>query len=120
MYPIEKYKYVIRPARVDADGTEHGPVVIAISHYAGKTVRGVAKCAPNDVFDESYGKQLAAARCDAIIAEKRMKRYAEKTAEAYRKMYETISFCEKMVHGHSDACKEYNDAIIRLHEIEGR
>lgn len=44
MYPIEKYRYYT-----------NGQRVIAVSTYAGKTVRGVAACDPNDTF--SMGKR---------------------------------------------------------------
>lgn len=60
-----EYKY-----RVDE---EHG-VVVAISSYAGKTIVGIARCAPGDTFDVEIGKKLAAARCSLKVAEKRMKR----------------------------------------------
>ena len=62
---FERYKYVVIP--------EKG-MVIALSTYAGQTVRGVAKCAPNDKFDEDFGRKLAAARCDVKVARKRLKR----------------------------------------------
>ena len=45
--------------------------VVATSTYAGKTVRGVAKCSEHDEFDMNAGIQLAEARCNARIAEKR-------------------------------------------------
>ena len=40
----KRYKYV-------RDG---GNTVIAISTYAGKTVKGIAKCDPNDNFSYDY------------------------------------------------------------------
>lgn len=45
--------------------------VIATSTYAGKTVRGVAKCSDRDEFDMESGVKLAEARCNARIAVKR-------------------------------------------------
>ena len=44
---------------------------VAISTYAGKTVRGVAKCDPRDEYDEELGRQLAIARCNLKVAKKR-------------------------------------------------
>lgn len=41
--------------------------IIAVSTYAGKTVKGVAKCDPRDSFDKSKGEQLAIARCAAKL-----------------------------------------------------
>ena len=45
--------------------------VVAVSTYAGKVVRGVAKCDVNDTFSLEKGKELAAARCNEKIAKKR-------------------------------------------------
>lgn len=66
-----EYKYIV-----------NGRTVIALSHYAGRTVRGVAKCSPEDEFDVEFGKKLAAARCDLKIAEKRCSRAAERCTNA--------------------------------------
>ena len=46
--------------------------VIAVSTYAGKTVRGIAKCDVNDTFFLEKGKELAAARCNEKVAKKRL------------------------------------------------
>lgn len=59
------YKYVIN---------EEKRTVVALSSFAGQVVRGVARCAPNDVWDVEAGKRLAEARCSAKIAHKRLKR----------------------------------------------
>ena len=66
-----EYKYIV-----------NGRTVIALSHYAGRTVRGVAKCSPEDEFDVEFGKKLAAARCDLKIAMKRRNRAAERYTNA--------------------------------------
>ena len=67
MFPLEKYKYVCYTQK---DGIK---VIIAMSTYAGKTVKGMAKCHPSDTYDEEKGKKLAAARCNLKIAELRYK-----------------------------------------------
>ena len=51
--------------------TDRKTKVIAVSTYAGKAVRGVAKCDVNDTFSLEKGKELAAARCNEKIAKKR-------------------------------------------------
>ena len=76
-FPYDKYKYFV-----------NGNKIIAISTYAGKTVRGVATCHPEDNFDMETGKQLAAMRCDLKVREKRWKaanRKAEEKWETFRK-----------------------------------
>ena len=56
-YSLSKYKYA-----------QTGNKVIAISTYAGRTVRAVAKADPRDASSLEDGKKLAAARCNAKIA----------------------------------------------------
>ena len=76
-FPYDKYKYFV-----------NGNKIIAISTYAGKTVRGVATCHPEDNFDMETGKQLAAMRCDLKVREKRWKAANQKAEEkwiAFRK-----------------------------------
>lgn len=50
---------------------------IAVTRYAGKNVRAVAKCDPADVFNGVYGERLATARCEVKVAEKRQRRAVE-------------------------------------------
>ena len=57
-------------------------IVIAEATFAGKRVKGYAKLSPDDTFDEEFGKQLAAARCNRKIAIKRNKRATKKLQEA--------------------------------------
>ena len=71
MYPLEKYQYITYTRQ---DGVKE---IVALSTYAGKVVRGVAKCDPNDEYNMGLGMELAAARCNAKIAKKR-KAAAEK------------------------------------------
>lgn len=60
----------------------NGNEVIAVSTFAGKTIKAKAKCNPEDVFDVEKGKQLAAARCNLKIAKKREDRADYKLFEA--------------------------------------
>ena len=71
------YKYVVTPDKV-----------IALSTFAGCTVRGIAKCHPNDDFDEEYGKKLAAARCNEKISAKRYARAQSKYNEYVKRIHE--------------------------------
>ena len=47
--------------------------VVVTSTYAGKPVRGVAKCYVTDEFNKETGIKLAQARCDHKVAKKRYK-----------------------------------------------
>lgn len=104
MYPIEKYKYY-------TDGCSK---VIATSTYAGKTVRGVAKCAPGDKFDLETGKKIAAARCAVRVAEKRLVRARKKTDEAYKAVSSARRYRDKMIDYENDAEVALTQAIDHI------
>lgn len=68
---------------------KQGNNVICVSHYAGKTVKGIARCAPDDVYDENFGKALAQLRCDIKVAEKRYKAAVD-NAEVLNDLYNWV------------------------------
>jgi len=84
-----------------------GNKVICVSSFAGRTIRGVAKCSPNDQFNKEIGERLAQARCDQKVATARMK-YAEKTLDkaddAFYKASKEYDF----------ACDYYDRAVDEL------
>lgn len=98
MYTDYNYRYVVTPTKV-----------IALSTYAGKTVRGVAKCHPNDEFNEEYGKQLAAARCNRKIAAKRYNR-------AFRKYKFMCNVLKEVEAEFKKSCDYLRDAAVAEHQ----
>lgn len=62
--------------------TDGAGKVIVISSYAGKVIKGIAKCDPKDLFNPVLGEKLARARCDLKIARKRHERACVKYKEA--------------------------------------
>ena len=84
-YPIEKYQFYTTKNKV-----------VAVSTYAGRNVRGVAKCDPRDNFDMEMGKKLAAARCAARIAEKRKARALREFEKARDNLFRAQERFEKM------------------------
>lgn len=108
MYPFEKYRYYIT-----------GNKIIAVSTYAGKTVRGIAKCAEGDTFDMEKGKKLAALRCAEKIAYKRIDRAKRKFREAEAAVDAAEAYAEKMevyVDDAYDELAEIEDTIEELLE----
>ena len=89
-------------------------MTIAVSSFAGQTVRGVAKCHPGDEFDSEKGAMLAAARCGAKIAEKRCKRAYSKVDEAKVQLDAAINHYSEMLKYQSDAEANYNLAQFEL------
>lgn len=87
-----------------------GRKIIALSTYAGKTVRGVAICSEHDQFDVEKGKALAAARCNEKVAAKRYERANQKlnnTLDEYNTVEDKLTQAEQYYH---DAYLAYNEA----------
>lgn len=61
-----------------ADGAR---VVVAITSFAGKTVKGMAVCSPHDEFDFEIGKRLAKLRAEKKLAWKRADKAGAKLNE---------------------------------------
>lgn len=88
--------------------------VIALSTFAGKPVRGIAKCHPSDQFDTERGKRLAAARCNQKVAIKRFNRAQDKYDEALKQFKEAEAYLAKMkdyVRDSHDALKEATEEL---------
>lgn len=91
--------------------------VIAISTYAGKPVKGVAKCDPNDNFSYDYGRKLAKARCDAKISKKRYKNANSKVRAAHEALIAAREYYNKMVEYEMDSFKAMDAANENLANI---
>lgn len=107
MNEFKNYRYV-----------KHGNEVIAISSFAGRTVKGKAKCHPNDIFDFEYGSKLTAARCNQKIAFLRWKRACKKFQDAkaarLRIQREFNDCCDYL----TNACKQLEKAYLEVGELE--
>lgn len=87
-----------------------GNKIICVSTFAGKKVRGVAICSPKDNFNEATGKNIARARCDVKVAEKRIKLAHQLANEAFDNMTKATDRLNKMEEYYSDAIERYEDA----------
>ena len=92
--------------------------VIAVSTYAGKTVRGVAKCAPEDDFNLMAGMELAASRCNLKVARKRLHRAVNKKVEALGKLIEAKAYYSRMCAYYDDSLDAANLALRDLKALE--
>lgn len=115
MYPIEKYTFKTFEKK-NEDGTT-STVVIAFSTYAGKTVKGVAKCLSTDEFDLEKGKRLAAARCDYKVCFKRRNRAMNKLREARATFECAQDNMSRMYNYYNDASRECIESYHRLVKI---
>lgn len=103
----KRYKYA----------TDSNNTVIAISSYAGKPVKGVAKCDPNDNFSYDYGRKLAKARCDVKISKKRYKNANSKVRAAHKALVAAREYYNRMVDYEMDSFRAVNAAKENLANI---
>ena len=95
--------------------------VVCVSRFAGKAVRGIAKCDTScDKFNVESGKELSQARCDVKVAEKRVKRANQKVAEAFKAYEQAKKYLDKMHEYSNDANAELNSAVLRLQDVESK
>lgn len=96
---------------------DNNNTVIVISTYAGKTVKGIAKCNPNDKFSYVYGQRLARARCDAKISKKRYKNANSKAKAALEALNAAREYYNRMVEYEMDSFKAMDAARENLTNI---
>jgi len=101
--------------RIFRDGK--GKVIVA-SSYAGKIVRGVAKCNENDTYNEDTGIALATSRCDVKIANKRVKRAMAKYDAATKAVNDATAAWEKAIKYLTNAEQEALNARKTLSVLE--
>ena len=92
--------------------------IIVLKHYKNKTIKGVAKAAPEDTIDYDTGVKLAEARCNLKFAKEK-----NRTAiEAYRKAAEALKKADrdyiKARNFFMDTMDNIENAKVKLEEIE--
>lgn len=111
-YGMEKYKFY---TQTKPNGST---VVIAVSTYAERTVKGYAKCNPSDKFDLERGKKLAALRCALKIEKKRYLNATVKYMNAAREADEAARYYDKMKKYYIDTVDEIDSLQAELVELE--
>ena len=94
-----------------------GITIVAVSSYAGRKVKGYAKCNPDDEFDLEKGKALARARCNQKIANKRRNHAAKKYMEAVSAKYKAVREFERMKQYYIDSVDKLDVATDELVKI---
>ena len=89
--------------------TDNKTMVIAASTYAGKVVKGIARCKEGDTFDFEKGKALAIAKCNLKVQKRRWKR-------AQRHYQNIKTFKLRVEELFNDACAYYTNAYYLFTE----
>lgn len=91
--------------------------IAAGAKFAGKWVWGHAYCHPEDKYSESFGKSLAAARCNEKISELRWKRAKQRYNETLHAMTQAhVAFgdaCDYLTNAY-DRRRDARDKVIAL------
>lgn len=112
MFPIDKYKFIIYK-----DPKTNSMNTIAISTYTGKIVKGIAKCSPNDTYNEDIGKKLAAARCNYKICQLRAKNAKNKMDESKEVYEKAKNHLEKMKSYNKDSKNKLKEAKNHIKDL---
>jgi hypothetical protein len=91
--------------------------VVAVSTFARKPVRGIAKCDPEDTFSVEAGKELAIARCDLKIAEKREKHARKKLSDAKKALLAAQAQVDYLIVYHKASTVKLDEAKVAVEKV---
>lgn len=88
---IDKFRFI------EHDLPDGGREVIAITSYAGSTIKARAVCAPEDMgsYDFEIGKELAHLRCEKKLTIKQLEKAYENTMKSYKAFKEAEAHYNK-------------------------
>ena len=91
--------------------------IIALSTFAGKAVRGIAKCDPRDDYSAEYGETLAVARCASKISDKRVKSAKAKLTAATKALEAAQKQYDKMTQYYADSVRQADTAKAEVSKL---
>lgn len=96
---------------------EKNKTVIAVCRYAGRNIRAVAKCAPEDTFDIEFGTKLAKARCDLKVARAKNQNASVAYMKASIAADEAQRKYDKMKQYYIDSVDQFDEAYAIVDSI---
>ena len=117
MIDVSKYTFTEGYSKNRETGEKDIKKIVALASYAGKPVRGIAKLNPGDEYSLSEGMELAAARCNVKIADKRQARAHQKYHEAMEQLQEAQQYFKAMSEYYVDSVQAAKVARAELDEI---
>ena len=91
--------------------------VVAVCRYAGRKVKAVAKCAPEDTFNSAYGMALAIARCKFKVAKLKLQNATEKYKIAAKEADNAAKRYDKMKDYYIDSVDQLEEAGKTIQNI---
>ena len=89
---------------------EKNKTVIAVCRYAGRNVRAIAKCSPEDTFDVDFGTKLAIARCEVKVAKIKIQNASAAYLKASVAADEAQRQYDKMKNYYMDSVDQFDKA----------
>ncbi len=96
---------------------EKNRAVIAVCRYAGRNVRAVAKCAPEDTFNIEFGTKLAIARCEVKVAKLKIQNASASYMKASVAADEAQKQYDKMKQYYIDSVDQFDEANAEVEKI---
>ena len=97
-----------------------GNKVICVSRYAGKPVRGIAKCCEEyDNFNAETGMKLARLRCDKKIALKRVDSTIHKLNSAIENLVKAqndVDILTKLLSKHEESYESLSNSLTEFEQ----
>ena len=90
---------------------------VAVTIFAGKTVRGVAKAAPEDEYNPEIGRSIAFAKLKEKVAAKKEKLMRERYEQLNQESIALSIRKDRMKDRVIDAGHEYEEALDNLNAI---
>lgn len=92
--------------------------VIATAKYANKIISASAKCHPDDIYNEDFGKQLAEKRLINKIARKRYNYYQRELIKTLHELNEVTTRYRKIVDNFETSGEYLYSSDIDLKDFE--
>ena len=96
---------------------EKNKTVIAVCRYAGRNIRAIAKCSPEDTFDIDFGTKLAKARCEVKVAKMKIKNASAAYLKASVAADEAQRKYDKMKQYYMDSVDQFDNAMAEVDKI---
>lgn len=92
--------------------------VICTTFYRGQTIRGVAKCDSNDVFDSAVGRKLAYLRCRQKLLKKKVHRATQERQKAEIALVKAEKVVNRTSNFVANTISEYSEVTQVLADLE--
>lgn len=98
------------PEYIVCTGRDGRQKVVAITRHRGKTVRAVATCQPDDIFDEEFGKKVAKLKLEIKLTDLRYKNASKEYDELVEVKHELCDMLDE-IEARLDNTDEYLNTL---------